>query len=259
MKQTKSPAWPGAYLKATTKVLIVPAILLSLSGTSSQAEGPLAAKINVTSLQSYSGSDPLPKPNKILIYDFTINPSDIQVDESQKIRPRHMVTGDENPEAIAKKMSAKFANELVTRLAKTGIAVEHVTGDASAPENTLAVQGAFSFMKQGDKLEREGVGTGAGSADVQAKVDVQLKTASNDVMLSQFQTDTKPAENVGGALPAAAGLDPAAIAVKSKVTDREKTLDAYVAKTADAMAEEITKQMAKQGWVKLDDKGKVVP
>ena len=259
MKQTNNSAWPRTYLKPTTKLLIFPAILFGIGTTISHAEGPLAAKVNVTTLQSYSGSDPLPKPNKILIYDFTINPSDIQVDESQKVRPRHMVTGDEKPETIAKKMSAKFANELVTRLTKTGIPVEYVTGDAVAPDNTLAVQGAFVSMKQGDKMERVGVGMGAGSADVQAKVDVQLKTASNAVMLSQFQTDTKPAENVGAALPVAAGLDPAAVAVKSKVADRKKTLEAYVAKTADAMAEEITKQMAKQGWVKLDDKGKIVP
>jgi hypothetical protein len=113
-------------------------------------------------------------------------------------------------------------------------------------------------MKQGDKAERSTIGLGTGSADVQAKVDVHLKTSSDAILLSQFQTETKPAENIGGAVPVAAGMDPAAVAVKSKVTDRKKTLEAYAAKTADAMAAEITKQMAKQGWIKLDDKGEVV-
>jgi hypothetical protein len=32
-----------------------------------------------------------------------------------------------------------------------------------------------------------------------------------------------------------------------------------VTKTADAMAHEITKQMAKLGWIKVNDKGEVVP
>ena len=60
-------------------------------------------------------------------------------------------------------------------------------------------------------------------------------------------------------LRTAVGVDPAAVAVKAKVGDRRKTLEAYASKTADAMSDEITKQMAKQGWIKLNDKGDVVP
>jgi len=223
-----------------------------------RADGPLNVKVNVTSLQSFSGSNPLPKPNKILVYDFAFDTSNVQVDESQKIRPRHIITGDENPEAVAKKASTKFSDELIAKLAKAGIPVEHATSDAKAPDNTLSVQGAFSSLKQGDKAERVGIGMGAGSADVQAKVDIHLKTASDSILLSQFQTETQPAGSVGAALPVAAGVDPAAVAVKAKVGDRRKTLEAYASKTADAMAEEIMKQMAKQGWIKLNDKGEVV-
>jgi hypothetical protein len=43
------------------------------------------------------------------------------------------------------------------------------------------------------------------------------------------------------------------------VTDRRKTLNSYVSKTADASPKEITELMAPQGWIKLDDKGEVVP
>jgi len=64
---------------------------------------------------------------------------------------------------------------------------------------------------------------------------------------------------MGAAVPAVAGMDPAAVAAKAVVGDRRKNLEAYVAKTADAMADEIKKEMAKQGWIKLNDKGEVVP
>jgi hypothetical protein len=240
--------------------VLITAVPTCIMPVASQGEGPLAAKINVTTLQSYSGSEQLPKPTKILVYSFAIDTSNVQVDKSQRIRPRHMITGDENPEAVAQKASVKFADELIAKLGKTGIPVEQVTADAVAPDNTLSVQGAFISLRQGDKAERAVVGMGAGSADVQAKVDVHLKTTATDpILVSQFQTDTKPAENMGAAVPAVAGLNPAAVAVKAKVEDRRKTLEAYALKTADAMAEEITKQMAKQGWVKLNDKGEVIP
>jgi hypothetical protein len=99
---------------------------------------------------------------------------------------------------------------------------------------------------------------GAGSADVQTKVDVHVKTPSDSVLLSQFTTDTKAAQNVGAAVPVAAGLNPAAAVAKSTVGDRRKTVNAYASKSADATAKEIIKSMAAQGWVQTNDKGDVV-
>jgi hypothetical protein len=96
----------------------------------------------------------------------------------------------------------------MAKLSKTGIPVEHVTSETTAPDS---------------KAERVGIGMGAGSADVQATVDVHLKRPSDAILVSQFQTDTKPAENIGAGVPAAAGVDPAAVAAKSKITDRKKT------------------------------------
>lgn len=237
----------GACLAAGT-LLMAPAY----------AQGPLAAKINVTPIASYTGGSPLPKPVKILVYDFAINPDDIQVDKMQAMRPRHLITGDQNPDAIAASASKKYSAELVKALAKTGIPVEHVGKDTPASDNAMTVEGSFTSVKEGNKAERDTIGLGAGGADVQTKVDVHLKTPSDSVLLSQFTTDTKTAENVGSAVPVAAGLNPAAAVAKSTVGDRRKNVNAYASKTADAAATEIIKAMAAQGWVKTNDKGELV-
>ena len=184
----------------------VAAVLLLLTPCSSwvvaaRADGPLAAKVKVTSLQTYKGG-PLQKPNKILIYDLAVD-SDIQVDKSQKIRPRHMLTGDENPDAIAKKSQSTLSDELAKKLAKTGIPVERVNAGIAPSDNSLVVQGTFASLRQGDKTERTTVGMGLGSAEIQTKIDVRLKTSSDAVLLSQFQTETTTAKNVGAAAPAA--------------------------------------------------------
>ncbi len=109
------------------------------------------------------------------------------------------------------------------------------------------------------KTERVVVGMGTGSRHGSNKIDVRLKTPTDVMLLSQFQTDTTKAKNVGAAVPVAAGLNPAAVAAKSTITDRRKTLNAYASKTADASADEILKAMAGQGWIKLNDKGEVIP
>lgn len=234
--------------------LAASALLISTA----HAQGPIAAKINVTPLASYSGSNPLPKPEKILVHDFAINPDDVQVDKIQSHRPRHLITGDEKLDSIAAGASKAYSQELVKALEKTGIPVEHVAAGAPPSDNAMVIEGSFTSLKEGNKTERDAIGLGAGSADVQTKVDVHIKTPSDSVLLSQLQTETEAAQNVGSAVPVAAGLNPAAAVAKSTVGDRKKTVNAYASKTADAAAKEIIKSMAAQGWVKTNDEGEVV-
>jgi hypothetical protein len=149
--------------------------------SAAHAQGPLAAKIHVTPLASYTGSNPLPKPEKILVYDFAVNPGDVQVDKIQSLRPRHLITGDQKPDAIAASASKKYSSELVKALEKTGIPVEHVAAGTPPSDNAMVIQGSFTSLKQGNKTERDTIGMGAGSADVQTKVDVHIKTPSDSV------------------------------------------------------------------------------
>lgn len=258
MKNDRNPAWNKkdlAVASATALLLLV--TTASCWTAAARADGPLAAKVKLTTLQSYKGGS-LPKPDKILVYDL-VPSTDIQVDKSQKLRPRHMIAGDENANAIAKKSENTFSEELGKKLAKTGIPVQHVAADTAPSDNSLVIQGTFVTLREGDKTQRVTVGMSLGSAQVQTKIDVRLKTSAQAVLVSQFQTETTTANNVGAVVPVAAGLNPAGAATKSVVTDRRKTLNHYVSKTADASAKEIVKLMADQGWIKLNDKGEVVP
>jgi hypothetical protein len=257
MKAARNPIRFGPRTRDIASALPALAIVLCV-GSTSFADGPVAAKVKVTSLQSYSGS-PLPKPDKILVYDLVADSSDVQVDASQEIRLRHLITGDEKPGAIAHKAQSVFSAELQRKLTKTGLSVQQVTDDTAPSDHSLVIQGTFLALRQGMKTERVVVGMGAGSAALQAKVDVRLKTPTDMVLLSQFQTETTKAKNVGAAVPVAAGLNPAAVAAKSTITDRRKTLNAYASRTADVSAAEILKAMASQGWIKLNDKGDVIP
>ena len=110
--------WNSARSKERLAAGAVVALLLLLATDShwmaiARADGPLAVKVKVTTLQSYKGSS-LPKPDKILVYDL-VPDTDIQVDKSQRLRPRHLIAGDENPDAIAKKSEGTFSEELAKK------------------------------------------------------------------------------------------------------------------------------------------------
>ena len=240
--------WFTASAGAAAAALVVSAAL---------AQGPLAAKVKITPVAVYTGSSPLPKPQKILVYDFAVNPDDVQVDKMQAMRPRHLITGDKTTDKVAASAGKKYYLELSKALEKTGIPVEHAATGTAPSDNAMVVQGSFTSLKEGTKAERDTIGMGTGSANVQTKVDVHLKTPTDTVLLSQFQTDTSAAKGAGSVVPVAAGMNPASAVAKSTITDRRKTLNAYASKTADATAKEIFKAMAAQGWVKTNDKGEL--
>lgn len=247
-RQMSKSRWLTTFLGPVTTLLLI-------SGAA--AQGPMGAKITVTPGAVYTGANPLPKPEKILVYDFAVNTDDVQVDKVQALRPRHLITGDKSQEAVATNAGKKYYTELVKALAKTGIPVEHVAAGIPPSDSSMLIQGSFTSLKEGTKAERDSIGMGTGNADIETKVDVHLKTTSDTILLSQFQTDTQAAKSVGSAIPVAAGLNPAAVAAKSTVGDRKKTLNAYATKTADATAKEILKSMAAQGWIKINDKGEI--
>ena len=97
-------------------------VAVCVPASSLNAEDPLTSKVEVTIVQSYTGS-PLPKPARILVYDFAIDTAHVQVDRSQSIRPRHMIRGDESPEVVAKNASAKFSHRFRRHFLEPGTIV----------------------------------------------------------------------------------------------------------------------------------------
>jgi hypothetical protein len=235
--------------KIFSQVFVV--LVLGLIGVSLAIaqQNPLSAKVEITSLQNYTGGQSLAKPTKILVYDFAINTADVQVDKTQEFRLRHLIRGDENATKAGEDAVEELAKELVESLKKTGIPVERVGESVTPGANTLAIRGTFLDVKEGEKTERVAVGMGAGSAEVQTKVDVHYKTPTDSVVFSAFQTDTTLSKNIGAGAPIAAGMNPAAAGARATVGDRKKNVHAYAEKTADAIAKQVAESMAGMGWI----------
>jgi hypothetical protein len=236
-------------LRKVVLLVSVPVFAISFCRVSLGQANPLSAHVEITPLQTYSGGQTLAKPRKILVYDFSVNPEDVQVDKTQQVRLRHLVMGDENQKKVGENAVEELSKELVKRLKKTGIPVERANLSTAQPANTVAIQGNFLSVKEGEKTERVAMGMGAGSAEVKTKVDVQYAAAEKPVVLSEFQTSTTLSQNLGAAEPMAAGVSPAAAAAKATVGDRKKNVAAYAQQTADAIAKQLTDQMTGLGWV----------
>jgi hypothetical protein len=224
---------------------------------SAGVDRPLAAQVEVKPIAGYSDSSPLPKPDKILVYDFEFDPSVVQVDKTQEIRPRHVIARDQTPKHIGEQAAQALSTELVRNLAKTGLPVERASANIIPSANSLVVKGTFASIKQGVKTERVVVGMGTGSAEVSTHVKVELQLPQKTILVSEFETVTTLAKNPGAGVTTAAGLNPAVAAGKSTITDRKKTATAYASKTGDAAAKQISGAMAGLGWIDPEGKTKV--
>jgi len=233
-------------------------LLLTPNAFGGEIAGPLAAHVEITVLKSYGASSALVRPHKILVRDFEFNPDIVQVDKIQEVRPRHLISGSEKPEHIGREAAKNVSKELIKELSKTGIPVQPMIASTPPCDDCLIVSGSFLALKQGVKTERVVVGMGAGSAEVRTRVQLELQTPKGPIAISEFETSTTTAKNIGAGVTTAAGLNPAVAATRSTVSDRKKTVNAYASKTGEAAAKQITSAMAGVGWVKVDNKGKLV-
>ena len=159
-----------------------------------------------------------------------------------------------NAKKVGENAAEELAKELAKRLKATGIPVERASSSTAAPEGTLAVQGSFLAVKEGEKTERVAIGMGTGSAQVKTRVDVNYQQSSGPVVFSQFRTDTTLARNLGIAETAPAGVNPAAVAARATVGDRRKNVAAYSQQTADAISKQLMQSMAGMGWIAAKSK-----
>lgn len=120
----------------------------------------------------------LPRPERILVYDFAVSPQEVQLDENlaAKIKQRyeHENTAPRTPQEL--KVGHTVANvvtdELVKKIRSYGLWAERAMGAPPAGLDTLLIKGQFLSIDEGNRAERVLIGFAAGRTDVQAAVQV---------------------------------------------------------------------------------------
>jgi hypothetical protein len=189
---------------------VVACLLVSAAGVAQNAAKKLLfGDTKVETVKKYQG-EPLPKPDKVLVYDFTVPSSVISVDTSpaaKVTRGRGKTEEGEpksSPEAVAKQVQAVFAKSLLRELQQASVPAEAApagagtagsagTGAAASP-HTLVVQGEFTAINEGNKTKRVLIGFGKGASDVQAHVTVSLSNATPTAAQQPSTGQQPPAE-----------------------------------------------------------------
>jgi hypothetical protein len=234
------------------------ALLVGAAGAQTTTGNILTGDTKVEIIAGYQENEPLPRPERTVVYDFTITPDVITMDESaaaQLHRRRMMRTGsagDESPVVVARQVQAKLSSELLAQLRKLPVPVEMAPDwETGVPANTLIVHGVVTAAREGNKTQRVMIGFGAGASDVEAIVTVSLITDFQPIIMQQFKLKSQSGKKPGAA--ATMGVGTAATAAAGAATgslgDKKATVQGDAARMARAVAKQIQNLMVAQKWI----------
>jgi hypothetical protein len=217
------------------------------------------AKTKIDTLQEYRGDKLLPKPNRIVVYDFAVSPHDVSVNSALGARLANLVTGTSTTEEQLKvgRATAKLlSDELVKQFEMLGFTSVRASIVESPPERTLAIEGQFVSIDEGNRLRRMVIGFGVGGTEVRTQAQASLGTSSGRLLLDEFVTSANsskkpgmgPMAGVGGAV---IGIGSAAVVSGGvgAVTELDQTVDGDARRTAHEIVKKLSVFFLRQGWI----------
>jgi hypothetical protein len=195
---------------------------------------------------------PLPRPTRILLYDFAVN--DVDVSEYQGIMRQQPANPNaaERQRDLGKFAADALAAELAQALRRLGFTVDRVPRATAVENHDLLIDGQFENVDEGSPLRRLFIGFGSGAAKMETRARV-YQGAERRKLLEFITTSDS------GKFPGAVATAPAAIAAPVTVgvgttggraiTSGPADVAAMAAANADQAARYLSEFFAQQGWV----------
>jgi len=200
-----------------------------------------------------------PRPQLIVVHDFAVSPDAVTPDSAIGSRIVETVKG--TPEAeeqmrIGQEVAKVVTDNLVKEISKLGIPAASAANAAPVAGPSLAIEGQFLSVNEGNRLRRMVVGFGAGASEVRTLVQVYETTNDGHRLVEDFYTTVKSSRKPGMGpmvgVGAAAGRAATSAAVSAGVgvaTAHSQTVEGDAKNTADEITKTLKKFFVKQGWI----------
>jgi len=231
--------------------------------------GLIATGCGPTSVQSTSGTayTGLPRPERILVYDFAVTPEEVKLDQGISADIMRYVSDGGGSARTAEeiKIGHAVANaisiELVQKLRGYGFFAERALGWPVRTGSTLMVKGQLLSIDEGNRTERVLIGLGTGRTSVQANVQLYDLTPQGMRTIDTLRADAKSGYKPGMALMMGVGGlagNLVTSAVVSSVTTAGSelswsTVDADGKRLANNVAKSLGQFFVTQGWIASAD------
>lgn len=222
--------------------------------------GCAAARVQVRGGVADSG---LPKPQRLLIYNFTVHPEEIQENSGLFAKAARSLTDADQVEEqlrIGREVADALATELTEKIAALGLRALRADANMPVTDGSVLVTGRFVKIDEGNRLRRNAIGLGLGQSSLDSEVRVMAPTRSGLRQLVAFEAHADsgalPGAAILGPAGAAAGAGTAAVVATNVAASAVKAYRSASAQLAGQMADEIVSELAqyfaRQGWISQD-------
>ena len=212
------------------------------------------APTNVNQTRRASAS--LAKPDRILVRNFAVTASEVELDRG--IGPT--IARDAQGEIASDKSvqlghaaANALADELVVKLRDAGLPAERSTGRVSLTPTTLVIAGKFLTIDEGNQTMRTLVGFGAGASEVRTRVQAWMDGQLVAEAETTAESNKKPGAAVTLGAGAAMGTAATAAAVAAGTTGISELMltrvEADAKRTARELADRIIRAYRERGWL----------
>ena len=201
----------------------------------------------------------MPRPQLIVVHDFAVSPDAVTPDSAIGSKIADMVK--DTPEAeqqmkIGQDVAKVVTENLVKEITKLGIPAVAAVNATPVAGPSLAIEGQFLTVNEGNRLRRMVVGFGAGASELRTLVQIFETTNDGRRLVEDFYTTVKSSRKPGlgpmAGVGAAAGRAATSAVVSTGVgvaTASSQTVEGDAKNTADEIAKTLKKFFVEQGWI----------
>jgi Domain of unknown function (DUF4410) len=214
-------------------------------------------KTQVTRTGEYrpAQSDPLPKPRRVLVADFSVAPEAVKLDQGVGPRMLRMVNASATTDPAAESVQAAISTTMLENLTKMGLpAVRVERGTRVAPEEVL-IDGQIVKIDEGNRTRRMALGFGAGKSTVEADAQIYYgQRGGSPQLLQTYDADAnsgrKPGMGVGEASAIRGGsAAPGALSSAAGVHSEAQGVIGEGQHLADRLSYNLGEYFVQQGWI----------
>jgi hypothetical protein len=201
---------------------------------------------------------PLAKPDRVLVYDFAVSADDVSLDRAvgaQLLQHLQGASQTEEQLKVGRAVAQALSVELVKAIQQLGLPAERAGEAPLVTDNTLAIEGQFVSIDEGNRLRRRVIGLGAGATEVKTHIQVYSMTPASRKLIQEFETSAQSSKKPGmaetmGVGAAARGAQAVAVGAGVGVaSEYADTVEADARRTAKAVAEKLAQFFASEGWI----------
>ena len=199
----------------------------------------------------------LPRPDRILVYDFAATSSDLP-SWSAAARRHAETTATPSREVLEKgrELGAMVASELVEEIREMGLPAVAAAGQTPRTGDIMII-GYFESIEEGSTAKRLVLGFGSGGAELETQVEGYLMTDQGPRELGSRDVRAGAGKSPGAIVPLAVTvathnpiglIASTALKVGGEVSGKT-TIDGSSNRTAEKIGEELKTIFQRNGWI----------